>query len=307
MTHHAIIVGGSYAGLAAALQLARARRRVLVLDEGIRRNRFAAASHGFLGQDGRPPGAIATDARAQLMAYPTVTWVGRRAERAERTRTGFRIIDADGESHEAERLVLATGVVDDLPPVPGLAERWGRHVFHCPYCHGYELMEGRIGVIAASPRAMHHAVMLPDWGPTTLLLNGAFEPDADQRAQLERRGVTVEAGSIREIGGEKADVVLADGRVLPFDGLFTQPWTRMASPLAEQLGCALEQGPQGPFIRTDALKETSIPGVFACGDAARAAGSVALAVGDGSMAGTAVHQSLIFRAAVQAEGEALPA
>ncbi|MGQ9371772.1 NAD(P)/FAD-dependent oxidoreductase [Azospirillum sp. ST 5-10] len=295
MTRDAIVVGGSYAGLAAALQLARARRSVLVLDEGVRRNRFAAASHGFLGQDGRAPGAIVADARAQLMAYGTVAWLDGRAEHAERSGRGFSVVDATGRRHEARRLVLATGVADDLPPVPGLAERWGRFVFHCPYCHGYELMNGRIGVVAVSPLSMHHALMLPDWGRTTLLLNGAFEPDSGQCAQLERRGVAVEAGRIRDIGGAKADVRLADGRTLPFDGLFVLSRTRPAGPLAGQLGCALEQGPLGTVVRTSEGKETSVPGVFACGDAARAGGSVALAVGDGTLAGAMAHQSLIFR------------
>ncbi|CAO3413966.1 NAD(P)/FAD-dependent oxidoreductase [Azospirillum endophyticum] len=294
MSYDAIIVGGSYAGIAAALQLARARRRVLVIDEGIRRNRFASHSHGFLGQDGRPPEEIVAEARGQLMHYPTVTWETGRAESAERTSKGFRITNADGRNHQARRLLLAVGVIDDLPPIPGLAERWGRSVFHCPYCHGYELMQGRIGVVAVSGQSMHHALMLPDWGPTTLLLNGAFEPDADQSAHLARRGVAIEADRIAGIGGDPADVTLADGRTLPFAGLFVLPKSRVASPLAAQLGCVNENGPLGAYIRTDAMQETSVPGVFACGDAARAAGSVALAVGAGTMAGTALHRSLLF-------------
>ena len=310
MTHHAIVVGGSYAGLAAALQLARARRRVLVIDEGVRRNRFAAASHGFLGQDGRPPGEIVAEARAQLMRYPTVAWESGRAERAERTGGGFRVVGPDGRRQVARRLVLATGVVDALPDIPGLAERWGRSAFHCPYCHGYELMEGAIGVIAVSPLSLHHALMLPDWGPTDLLLNGAFVPDAEQAAQLARRGVSVEAAPIRDIAGERADVRLADGRVLSFAGLFVMPRTRVAGPLAAQLGCAFAAGPMGDYIRTDAIMATSVPGVFACGDAARAAGSVALAVGDGTMAGAATHRSLILgdeAAAPEGSSRAMPA
>lgn len=298
MSYDAIIVGGSYAGIAATLQLARARRRVLVIDEGIRRNRFASHSHGFLGQDGRPPGEIAAEARDQLMRYPTVTWETGRAEEAGRTDKGFRITDTEGRSHRGRRLLLAVGVVDDLPAIPGLAERWGRSVFHCPYCHGYELMQGRIGVIAVSGQSMHHALMLPDWGPTTLLLNRTFEPDADQSAHLARRGVVVETDRIAEIGGDPgsdpAEVTLAGGRRLSFAGLFVLPKSRVASPLAAQLGCMSEDGPLGAYIRTDAMQETSVPGVFACGDAARAAGSVALAVGAGTMAGTALHRSLLF-------------
>lgn len=295
MMFDAIIVGGSYAGLSAALQLARARRKILVVDEGHRRNRFAETSHGFLGQDGRAPGAIAADARAQLMAYPTVEWIDARAEHGARTERGLSVTTGNGETHEAKRLVLATGVVDGLPDVPGLAERWGASVFHCPYCHGYELQSGRIGVLAVSPLSMHQALMLPDWGSTTLFLNGAFVPDVGQLSQLSRRGVTVENRPVAKITGDRADVELADGLIVQLDGLFTQPRTSMAARLAEQLGCAFEQGPLGPFLQTDTFKETTVPGVFACGDAARAAGSVALAVGDGALAGTGAHQSLIFR------------
>ncbi|KAA0582960.1 NAD(P)/FAD-dependent oxidoreductase [Azospirillum sp. Sh1] len=293
-TYDAIIVGGSYAGIAAALQLARARRRVLVVDEGLRRNRFASHSHGFLGQDGRPPGEIASEARDQLMRYPTVTWMTGRAGEAARTGEGFQIIDQDGIAYRGRRLLIAVGVVDELPAIPGLAEGWGRSVFHCPYCHGYELMQGRIGVVAVSGQSMHHALMLPDWGPTTLLLNAAFEPDADQSAHLARRGVTVETALISGIDGDPPEISLADGRTLPFAGLFVLPRSRVASPLAAQLGCATEDGPLGTHIRVDAMQETSIPGVFACGDAARAAGSVALAVGAGTIAGTALHRSLLF-------------
>ncbi|MGK9050304.1 NAD(P)/FAD-dependent oxidoreductase [Neorhizobium petrolearium] len=294
MTYDAIIVGGSYAGLSAGLPLARARRRVLVIDEGIRRNRFAEHSHGFLTQDGEKPGAIAGKAQAQLMAYPTVDWIDGRADKARKEGEGF-IVSAGGKDMAGKALVLATGVKDHLPEIPGLQERWGRSVFHCPYCHGYELNQGAVGVIAVSPASLHHGLMLPDWGPTTLLLNGAFQPDGEARGELSRRGTRIEESPIHSIGGH-ADVHLQDGRMLSFAGLFTMPRTEIGSPIAEELGCALEDGPMGPFIRTDETKQTSIAGVFACGDAARAAGSVALAVGDGAMAGTAAHRFLMFGA-----------
>ena len=294
MSYDAIIVGGSYAGLSAALQLARARRRILVIDEGMRRNRFAATSHGFLGQDGRAPGAIAADAREQLLRYPTVEWLDARAEEAEKQGEGFSIRTSDGRQLFARRLVLAIGVTDELPEIPGLAERWGHAAFHCPYCHGYELDQGEIGVIASSEASMHHALMLPDWGRTTLMLDGCFSPDAEQQARLDERGVTIETARVKEISGH-ADVVFEDGRTLSFAGLFVLPKPRLASTIAEQLGCDFEEDGLYPFIKTDLTKETSVPGVFACGDAARAAGSVALAVGDGNIAGAATHQSLIFR------------
>jgi len=295
MVYDVIIVGGSYSGISAGLQLARARRKVLVIDAGQRRNRFAHSSHGFLGQDGRNPGTIASEARAQLLAYPTVKWMSQPAIQAKTEDGGYVITAANGEQFAARRLILATGVVDELPEIPGLSERWGQRVFHCPYCHGYELDGGQIGVLAASPMAIHQALMLPDWGPTTLFLNEVFEPDADQLAMLARRGVVVEPEPVLSVGGEQADVTLASGRVIKLAGLFTQPRTRMGSALAAQLGCEFEAGPTGEFIKVDAMRETNVPGVFACGDAAIAAGNVAIAVGDGARTGGAAHQSLIFR------------
>lgn len=291
------VIGGSFAGLSAALQLARARRQVLVVDAGQRRNRFVDAagltSHGFLTQDGRAPAAIAAEGKAQLLKYPSVQWLDGTADDARVGADGrlqFRVGDV---SVSAGRLILATGVRDELPPVPGLVERWGRSVFHCPYCHGYELDAGDIGVIAATPMAQHHGVMLPDWGRVTLFLNGVYTPSDEELAELTRRGTRVERTPVARIEGE-ADVVLADGRVLRMAGLFTQPRTSPASPVAAQLGCTMTDGPMGPFIQVGATQETSVPHVFACGDAARAAGSVALAVGDGVMAGFGAHRSTMF-------------
>ncbi len=296
--HDVIITGGSYAGLSAALQLGRARRSVLIIDEGKRRNRFAGHSHGFLTQDGIDPAVIAADARAQVMEYKTVTWLSAKADSAVRlaqakAEGGRFEVMVNGKSHVARRLLLATGVRDILPEIPGLTERWGKTVFHCPYCHGYELNQGEIGVIAGSELSMHHALMLPDWGRTTLLINNAFEPDAEQLRSLRTRGVTIERSPIGAITGH-ADITLTDGRTLPFAGLFALAPFEMASPIANDLGLEFEQGPIGSVIKTDPMKETSMPGVFACGDAARPMASVALAVGDGNLAGAGVHRSLLF-------------
>ncbi|WP_445490106.1 NAD(P)/FAD-dependent oxidoreductase [Rhodopseudomonas sp. RCAM05734] len=294
MTFDAIVVGGSYAGLSAALQLARARRRVLVMDSGQRRNRFAAHAHGFLGHDGRPPGDIAADARAQLLAYPTVEWADTKATSGEGATGSFSIGTATGARYYGRRVILAVGVADTLPALPGLAERWGKTVFHCPYCDGYELDQGRIGVLASSEMSMHHALMLPDWGSTTLFLNDAFAPDAGQLAQLQARNVAIERAPIVRLSGASLDVELVDGRTIALDGMFTLTRTGPSSPLGAQLGCVTEDGPMGPFLQTDAFKETSVPGIFACGDVARPMGSVAFAVADGAMAGVGVHRSLIF-------------
>lgn len=290
----AIVIGGSYAGLSAALQLARARRQVLVVDAGRRRNRYASESHGFLTRDGQMAAAIAQAGRADVAAYDSVQWIDGSAVDARADGEGFTVeLDGAGQVH-GRRLVLATGVRDELPPIEGLAERWGRSVFHCPYCHGYELQQGAIGILANDELAFHQAMLLPDWGKVTLFTNGRFTPDAEQRAAMAQRGVlAIEDTPVLRIE-DSATVVLADGRRIPHAGLFTYGRLHMASPIAAQLGCEFDEGPLGPFIRTDMTKQTTVPGVFAGGDATRPAGNVAMAVADGAMAGLGAHRSLIF-------------
>jgi thioredoxin reductase len=201
-------------------------------------------------------------------------------------------VTANGERYEAERLVLALGVVDELPDIPGIGDRWGRSVFHCPYCHGYELDQGKIGVLATGPASVHQAMMLPDWGPTTYFTRG-IDPTPEEREALLRRGVTIEAGAVAGID-DVATVRLEDGRALPFAGIFLVPTIRIAGSFASDLGLELEDGMFGAIIKTDPMKQTSVPGVFAAGDAALVPGSVSFAVADGARAGISAHRSLIF-------------
>jgi thioredoxin reductase len=294
--YDAIIVGGSFAGLSAGLQLARARRSILVIDEGQRRNRFSSHSHGFLGQDGREPAAIVAEAKAQLLAYPTVAWRDAKVSDAQVAAGGFSVADSGGERHRAKRLLLATGVRDELPAIPGLKERWGKSVLHCPYCDGYELGGGKLGVLASGSFSALKAALVADWGEVTLFLNGEAEPDAEAAALLERRGVAVERTPIVSAEGEGAAMAglrLADGRLAPVKALFVAAGICPASPLAKELGCAFDDGPFGPLLRIDGMKQTSVAGVYAAGDAATARHSVALAVADGVLAGTGLHMSLL--------------
>lgn len=288
-----IVVGGSYAGMAAALQLVRARRSVLVIDAGKRRNRAASHSHGFLSQDGADPAVIARTARTQLETYPTLSWVDDLVVKASGSRDAFSVERAAGEVYGARRLLLATGVSDTLPEVTGLAERWGTSVFHCPYCHGYELDQGQIGVIAASSMSIHQAQLLHEWGSATFLTNGVVELDEPTRRDLTARGVIVETTPIDRIEGH-ADVMLTDGRRIAFAGLFTAPKNAPSTSIAEDVGCALTETPMGTQIQTSETKETSIAGVFACGDAARVPHSLSLAVADGAWAGAQIHRSLVW-------------
>lgn len=295
-TYDAAVIGGSWAGLSAAMQLARARRRVLVVDAGLPRNRFAHASHGFFGQDGRAPFAILETARAQVLAYPTAELRHDEVTEAEPSDGGFRVTLASGTTARARRLVLATGVVDELPDIPGLRERWGQSVLHCPYCHGYEVAGRRLGVLAVGDKNLHHALLLPDWSAeVTLFTNGTFEPNEEQRAMLAARGVRIEPRTLVAVVGDSpalTGVQLADGELVGVDAIFTAPHTRMAAPLPERLGCELDDGPFGPVIRTDETKATTVPGVFAAGDAARAVHNATWASADGVMAGIAAHRSI---------------
>lgn len=288
-----IVIGGSYAGMAAALQLARARRKVLVIDGGQRRNRFATHSYGFMGQDGADPAHIWAEARRQVEAYPTLRWVDGIAGGITGKKDGFGVTTDSGAEYSGRRILIATGVKDHLPDIPGLAARWGKAVFHCPYCHGFELDQGSIGVIAAGPMSIHQAQLLPEWGATTFLLNDALTLDAAQREDLQARGVTIEEVPVARITGT-AEVVLRDGRTLSFAGLFTATRTTPASGLIGAVGCTLVETPMGTQIGTADTKETTIPGIFACGDVARAPHSVSLAVGDGAWAGAQLHRSLVW-------------
>lgn len=294
--HDVAVIGGSYAGLSATLMLARTRRNVLVVDAGERRNRFAVHSHSFLGHDGDEAAAIQAKARAQIETYSTVSWATDFAEHARAVDGGFTIALRSGAEVRAKRVVLALGIVDDLPDVPGVRERWGKTIFHCPFCHGYELNQGPIAVLATMPSSVHHGLMLPDWGPTTYFTNGTFAPSPEERAHMIRRGVTIDEERVVEVSGGADEIVLrsADGRTSSFRGLFLAPRTRIGTAVPTDLGVETEQGPTGAFIKTDLMKATSVKGVFACGDAAMAAGSVALAVGDGARAGASAYASLLF-------------
>jgi len=338
-----IVIGGSYAGIAAATQLARARRQVLVVDGGLRRNRFAEHSHGFLTQDGSKAGDIAATGRAQLFAYKNVSWLDDPAMAAASTAdavgadassaavaasTRFAVTLASGAVVTAKKIILATGVRDAVPAVPGLWASWGKHVFACPYCHAYELNEAPIGVLAVHAGSVHQALMLPDWGPTTLftslkLTAGAstggvadsdgtegeaataagggaaaeatetmtLTLDSEQLRMLAARGVTVDSTPVVRVTGSHLE--LADGRTSAMGGLFIAPTVTLQSDLAVQLGCEIVEGMQGPMVKTE-MGATSVPGVFACGDLARQPHNVTLAVADAVLAGVTVHRSLIF-------------
>ena len=298
------IIGAGFAGLSAAMQLARARRNICVIDAGKPRNRFATTAHGFLGHDGKTPDEIRNTAIDQLCLYETVDFRNGLVTNAmactlrDKSDPLFGLKLADGSALEARRIILATGVRDHLPEIPGLAERWGKTVLHCPYCHGYEMRDSQIGVLATMPASSHQAMMLPDWGPTTYFSQSEHIPDDEMILAMQARGITIEHSPIVEILGTapKIEAVkLADGRTLPIQAIFAGPSVSMPNPVADMLGCDLDDGPQGPFIAVTPTQESSIPGVFAAGDASTARHNATFASAAGVMAGFGAHQSLVFR------------
>ncbi|CAG98464.1 NAD(P)/FAD-dependent oxidoreductase [Kluyveromyces lactis] len=287
-----VIIGGSYAGMSAALQLVRARRKVVIIDEGIRRNRFAKESHGFLGSDGASPNEIAATARGQLLKYPTLQWIDGRAISVEGTKDNFVITTADKQEYRASRILLATGIQDCLSDIEGLEERWGKSVFHCPYCHGYELNQGNIAVIATSPMSIHQGLLLPEWGTITFYTNGTKFGD-DMLNALESKSMNVVHGIVQKIENE-ADVILEDGSKESFTGIFVSTTVKpTADELINHLGCDMLTNPLGSIVKTDEKKQSSKPGVYACGDVGVFPSTVALAVGDGTLAGFNIHRCLL--------------
>lgn len=294
----AVVIGGSFAGLSAALQLARARRSVRILDAGRPRNRFADAAHGFFSRDGEDPRTLVAAAQAQLRRYPSARVIAAEATSARAIDGGFEVTASDGTALAARKLVLAFGVNDVLPSLPGLDERWGKSVLHCPYCHGYEFAGQRLGVLQSASFSAHKALLVADWGPTTLYLNGEPAPDPEVAAQLAQRGVAIEPAPIAElIGAEQSLRALrfADGREAALDALFVASRVRLNSALAQQLGCAIDEGPLGPLIRTDESRQTTVAGVYAAGDIVRAMHNATWAAADGVSAGAAAHQALVFQ------------
>lgn len=289
-----VVVGASFAGLSAALMLARARRRVVLVDDGKPRNRFAPQSHGFLGQDGVPPDQIRAKGLAEVLAYPTTSFLPGRVTRITGASGAF-VVEGPEPIHAA-RVILAYGQRDILPDLPGLADCWGLTANQCPYCHGYELAERTTGILALGPVHAHQARHLADWSRDVILLENGGSVDAATALALDRPGLRRVEGQVAHIlhqDGAIEAAVLADGRRIPMQALYLHVRFEPASPLARDLGCAMTETPLGAHVTVDAFQRTSVPGVFAAGDLARSFPSAPAAAAAGNLAGAACHQDLL--------------
>jgi thioredoxin reductase len=297
MTEDAIIIGGGFAGLSAAMQLARARRRVTILDTGLPRNRFSAHSHGFLAQDGRPGADILADARRQLAAYETITFRTTSAETLNGERDAFTVVTNDGGQIDARRVLLSTGFEDQLPDIPGLSERWGKTVLHCPYCHGYEVGGGPVGVLARTSEAARFAAVVADWGDVTLFTNAVPEPDEKDLAVLEARNVKLRPGRVTAVtDGPGGMLAVETGPGIPtlVKALFVSPEARVRSDIPRDRDLELKATPIGNILQTDDTGQTSLPGLYAAGDIALGPANIALASANGVKTAVFLHHSLIW-------------
>jgi thioredoxin reductase (NADPH) len=303
-THDVAVVGGGPAGLSASVALARSRRSVVLVDAGEPRNAPAAGAHNVLGQEGVAPRDLLARGRAEAEAYGVEQHRGR-VETVERDAGGFLLTLDDGVALRVRRLVLATGLVDQLPAVPGLAELWGRSVLHCPYCHGWEVRDQRVGVLATSPQSVHQVLLFRQLTERlTLFLHTVDDLPDEAWDQLAALGVEVVAGKVarlRSEAGELRAVVLEGGQEVPVDALVVAPRFVARSDLYVQLGGAVSEHPRGgTYVETDPMGRTPVPGVWVAGNSRDLSAMVSASSADGVRAGAAVNADLVLADVAQA-------
>ncbi|MFC5183521.1 NAD(P)/FAD-dependent oxidoreductase [Actinomadura harenae] len=292
--HDVVVIGGGAAGLSAGLVLARARRRITILDGGAPRNAPAAHMHGFLSRDGMPPAALLEAGRAELAGYGVEPITARVDEvaREDGPEPAFTVRLTGGASLRARRILVATGLRDELPDLPGLRERWGKDVLHCPYCHGYEVRDRPIGVLATGPMAVHQTLLVRQWSSDVVLFGQGREISPEDRERLAARGVTIREGQVKRVVADDdglRGVELADGRVVDRGALFVQSTMIPNDGLLTGLGCAREDG----LVRTDGKGRTAVPGVSAAGNVVNPHAQVIMAAAEGSAAAMALNADLV--------------
>jgi thioredoxin reductase len=293
-----VVVGGGAAGLSGALMLGRARRSVAVVDAGSPRNAPAAGVHGFLSRDGMKPAELLEAGREEVRRYGGELLDGEVTD-AVREGDGFAVSLADGRVLGARRLLVTTGLVDELPNMPGLRELWGNDVLHCPYCHGWEVRDRAIGVLASGPMAVHQALMFRQWSAdVTLFLNGMASPSDEEREQLAARGIRVVAGevdSLEIVDGHLAGVRLRDGDVVARQALAVMPHVVARSGVLRSLGLEPVAHPSGvgEHIAADPTGLTAVPGVWVAGNVTDLVAQVLPAAAAGATAGAHINAGLI--------------
>lgn len=288
-----IIVGGSYAGLSAAMALGRSLRNVLIIDNGQPCNRQTPHSHNFITQDGTPPAEITAIAKEQVLKYTTIDFVNDLAVRAKKTKKGFFITTQSGNVVTTEKLIIATGIKDIIPKIDGFTECWGISMIHCPYCHGYEVRNKKTGIMANGERAFHLASLVNNLTDhVTILTTGKRDFTPEQMAKLELHRIAIietEVSAIEHQDGYIQKVILGNGEEVAFEAIYAGfPFTQHSG-IPVSLGCELtEYG----HIKVNEFQQTTVEGIYACGDNSTMMRSLATAVANGNLAGAMVNAEL---------------
>jgi thioredoxin reductase len=288
-----VVIGGGAAGLSAALVLSRARRSVAVVDAGEPRNAPAAHMQGFLSRDGMSPRDLLAAGREEVQRYGGQLIAGTVAGVVPGTGPRFRVTLADGAQLDARRVLVATGLRDELPDIPGVRERWGRDLLHCPYCHGYEVRDQPLGVLGGTPDAVQHAQLIRQWSSDVVFFPHADTLTADQHEQLAARAIGVVEGTVTRLvvnDDRLQGVELDDGRFIARSAVFVRPRFVPNSDLVVDLGCAVDDN---GFVVADAAGRTTVPGVWVAGNAANPRAQVITAAGEGSSAAIALNADLV--------------
>lgn len=290
-TYEAIIIGGSYAGMSAALALGRSLRHTLIIDSGRPCNAPTPHSHNFLTRDGSTPQEIASLAKEQLDRYASLDFFKGLAEQAIKTGDGFEIQTQSRDRFFGKKLIFATGIRDRMPEIKGFSDCWGKSVIHCPYCHGYEFRNKRTGILAPSEKAYHLAMLVRNLTPELTLYTDPSGFSPEQFQKLKVHGIKIDSRKILELQhhqGQLQKLIFSDG-IQELEALYAGLPFEQHSKLPMELGCSLDQ--QG-YLQTDMLQRCTVGGIYACGDNSSGMRSLAQAVHSGNMAGAAVNGEL---------------
>lgn len=289
----AIIIGGSYAGLSAAMALGRSLRKVLIIDSGLPCNRQTPHAHNFITQDGATPGAIREIAKKQVLNYSSIRFLEDSAMTGKKLKSGFLIETESGKEFIAQKLILATGITDIMPDIKGFSDCWGISVVHCPYCHGYEFRNRKTGILADVEKAMHLAPLVKNLtDDLTIFTSDKANFTTEQIRKLTDHDIKIMDAEISEVEhqeGHIQNVVFKNGKRIPFECVYAALPFKQHSEIPEALGCELtEQG----HVMVNFFQKTSVEGVFACGDNSGMMRSVANAVYSGNLTGAMVNTEL---------------
>lgn len=289
-----IIVGGSYSGLAAGMALGRALRKVLIIDSGKPCNRQTPHSHNFLTQDGKTPKEIAALGKEQVQMYNSVAFLSGLATNGIKTKNGFQIQIATGETFVAKKLIFATGIKDISPDIPGFSECWGISVIHCPYCHGYEVKSQKTGILGNGEYGFEFSSLISNWTKDlTLYTNGKSNFSIEQRAKLQHHKIDIiedEIDKLEHKNGYLQHIIFKNGKKAPVKASYTRTPFVQHCPIPELLGSELNSD---GYIKVDSYLKTNVHGVYACGDNTTRMRTVANAVAMGTTTGMMVNKELI--------------